>query len=157
MKISEKVRAAKDGQIQEKPLVREVLNTSLAEEQNELEEIEGRIQDVQLVIDKVATWWARVLVISELQEVISEEENEMYKSIASILEIEGIDSDIDGTFGFTFVSKEDRHPLCYVRRYEFGLLREFLCDRIGYDLLEGKTVKTENNVVKRGLFCLRRP
>ena len=68
-----------------------------------------------------------------------------------------IDSDIHGTCGFTFVIKGGKkEPLCYVRRYDFDSLCEFLRDEIGYEILEQRIVETANKVVNRGLFLLRR-
>jgi hypothetical protein len=76
--------------------------------------------------------------------------------IGNMLETEGIDSDIDGTRGFTFVTKdEDKHALCYVRRYDFDALSVFLRDDLGYQLLESAVVDTTNKVVNRGLFLLK--
>ena len=72
------------------------------------------------------------------------------------IDTDGIDSDVHGTSGFTFVTKDDaRDPLCYVRRYDFDALAAFLRDDLRYDVLESGAVETANKVVNRGLFLLR--
>jgi len=91
MKISAKVRSAKKGQIQEKPLVREVLDTSLSDTQSELEELDSRIQDVRLVIDRIGTWWARVLATPKLPDLVQEREPGLLDFVLPVLQEEGFE------------------------------------------------------------------
>ena len=89
--ISKYLRNAKKGQIQEKPLVREVLNLSLKDVSDELSDIKISIQDIQMVIDKFGPWWCRVVSNKSILKMINDFDSDIPKNVLNVIEVEGFD------------------------------------------------------------------